>query len=71
MFRMIVEKQLNIKDRTLLLGIPNDGAIPNGVACNGGEFRVIGRSYGARPPYISLEIEKTDVDLAGVEIRGR
>jgi hypothetical protein len=67
---MIVEKQLNIKDRTLLLGIPNDGAIPSAITCNGGKFSVIGTSYGSRPPYISLEIEKTDADLAGVEIYG-
>lgn len=70
MFRMIVEKQLNIKDRTLILGIPNNGAIPSNVTCNNVKFGVIGMSYGALPPYVSLEIEKTDTDLVGAEMCG-
>lgn len=60
MFNMKIKRQLNLKDRTLLLGIPNYDGIPKVVVIKGAEHKVLGASFGARAPYFSLEIEKTD-----------
>ena len=68
MFHMIVEKQVNLKDRTLILGIPNNDAIPSCITCGSRTFRVIGVSHGVSLPYVSLEIEKTYTKLEGKEI---
>lgn len=65
MFNMKVEKQMNIKERTLLLGVPDFDKIPKTVSVNNRKFKVIGTSYGVKLPYISLEIENTNVDLTG------
>lgn len=69
MFKMKIEQQMNIKDRTLLLGIPEYNAIPGRVSANGNSFNVIGVSNGIKPPYMSLEIEKTDNELIGQTIQ--
>ena len=68
MFKMKIEKQLNIKDRTLLSGVAEYDAIPDAVSVDGNSYKVIGTSYGVKLPYISLEVEKTDNDLEGKEI---
>lgn len=68
MFNMKIERQLNIKDRTLLLGIPNYDVIPKVVVADGHEVNVIGVSHGAKLPYMSLEVEKTAEDLVGKTI---
>lgn len=65
MFKMKIEKQLNIKDRTLLAGIPEYDAIPQKIYVEGLELGVIGTSYGVKPPFVSLEVEKTNIDLIG------
>ena len=69
MFKMKIEKQLNIKDRTLLSGVAEYDTIPDAVSVDGNRYKVIGTSYGVKLPYISLEIEKTDNDLEGKEIK--
>ena len=56
---MKIEKQLNIEDRTLLLGIPKYDSIPEKVEIEGRQYKVIGISHGVKPPFVSLEIEKT------------
>jgi hypothetical protein len=69
MFEMKIEKQLNIKDRTLLLGQPNESDIPEVVSVDGHTFKVLGRSLGVQPPFVSLEIEKTNIDFIGKTIK--
>lgn len=68
MFNMKVEKQMNIKDRTLLLGIPEYDFLPEIVHTNNESYKVIGVSSGVLPPFLSLEIEKTPKDLIGKTI---
>lgn len=65
MLNMKIEKQLNIKDRTLLLGKPQTRVVPDSVSVEGNVFKVVGTSLGVTPPYISLEIERTEIDLVG------
>lgn len=62
---MKIEQQLNMKDRTLLLGKPDYNIIPNNVSVDENTFKVIGISCGVKLPYISIEIEKTDLELIG------
>jgi len=69
MFEMNIEKQLNIKDRTLLLGKTKESVIPEVVSVDGHTFKVLGRSLGVKSPFISLEIEKTNIDLVGKTIQ--
>ena len=64
MFNMKIERQLNLKDRTLLLGIPNCDIIPKVVVINKLEYKVLGVSSGIKPPYLSLEIERTNLRLS-------
>lgn len=68
MFNMKVEKQMNIKDRTLLLGMPEYDALPKVVHSNNERYKVIGASLGVLPPFLSLEIEITPNDLTGKTI---
>ena len=68
MFKMKIEKQLNIKDRTLIAGIPEYDVIPSHIEVDGHRFAVIGTSLGIQPPFISLEIERTDIHLEGKTI---
>lgn len=68
MFRMQIEHQMNINDRTLLLGIPEYDVIPKKVSSENDKYKVIGISQGVKLPYMSLEIEKTTIDLVGKEI---
>ena len=63
MFIMKIEQQLNIDDRTLLLGKPEYDVIPKTIQIDDIEYRVIGLSHGVKPPFVSLEIEKTDKNL--------
>ena len=68
MFNMKVEKQMNIKDRTLLLGIPESASLPNFVHLDNEKYKVLGASLGVLPPFLSLEIERTTNDLTGKTI---
>lgn len=65
MFNMKIDQQLNIKDRTLLLGVPEYDEIPDVIFVEKQRFHVIGVSSGSKLPYLSLEIEKTADDLTG------
>lgn len=67
MFVMKIEKQMNIKDRTLLLGVPKFDAIPKSISIDDEEYKVIGVSQGVKPPFVSLEIEKMDKKAIGKE----
>ena len=67
MFDMKIERQLNIKDRTLLLGVPKYDAIPESVEIEGKQHKVIGISHGVKPPFVSLEIEKTSKEVTGLK----
>lgn len=69
MFNMQVEQQMNIKDRTLLLGMPKYDVIPKTVFIDKKEFAVIGCSLGVKLPYLSLEIEKTTDNLVGKTLK--
>lgn len=69
MFNMRVEKQMNIKDRTLLLGVPENDVIPETISVDDKVFAVIGTSAGVKPPFMSIEIEKTTDNLTGKTIR--
>lgn len=69
MFNMQVEQQMNIKDRTLLLGVPKYDVIPKKIYADGKEFSVIGSSLGVKLPYLSLEIEKTTDNLVGKTLK--
>ena len=67
MFDMKIERQLNIKDRTLLLGVPKFDVIPESVEIEGEKHKVIGISHGVKPPFVSLEIEKTTKEVSGLK----
>ena len=69
MFNMQVEQQMNIKDRTLLLGVPEYDVIPKSIFVDEKEFVVIGSSLGVKLPYLSLEIEKTNDNLVGKTLK--
>lgn len=69
MFEMKIEKQLNITDRTLLLGKPNERIVPDSVSVDGNTFNVLGLSLGVQSPFVSLEIEKTNINLVGKTIQ--
>lgn len=68
MFDMKIEQQMNMKDRTLILGKPNYDTIPNVIKVEEKELKVIGVSSGVKFPYLSLEIEKTELQLTGKRI---
>lgn len=68
MFEMIVDCQLNLADRTLLLGVPDYFDIPKNCFFEDKELTIIGVSSGVRPPYLSLEIERIDYSLEGEKI---
>lgn len=70
MFEMKIDKQLNLQDRTLLLGEPNFNELPKIVYCGNVEYNVIGVSSGVPSPYISLEIEKEEANLVGKTLIG-
>ena len=65
MFRMKIECQLNIKDRTLIGGVAEYNVIPKEIQINHKVYKVIGLSYGIKNPKVSLEIEKTENNLQG------
>lgn len=65
MFNMKIEKQLNIKDRTLLLGVPDFDVVPESIKIDNAVYKVIGISHGVKPPFLSIEIEKTENELVG------
>lgn len=65
MFRMEVESQLNMKDRTLIGGKPAFTDIPGYIIVSGKKYRIIGVSKGIKLPYMSLEVEKTSDQLQG------
>lgn len=67
MFRMKIESQLNIEDRTLIGGVAKYNAIPRKIQVNHKLYEVIGLSYGSKPSKISLEIEKTNDKLQGFQ----
>lgn len=67
-FNMTVMQQLNLKDRTLLAGVPNFDIIPPVITMNNQKFKVIGLSQGINPPAMCIEIERTDIELIGKEI---
>lgn len=69
MFEMKIEKQMNIEDRTLLLGIPEAFVFPDSVCVDDKNYKVIGITMGCPVPFLSLEIEKTNSDLVGKIIR--
>lgn len=68
---MTIKKQLNLLDRTLILGVCNFDKIPDIIVCKNQEIKVIGVSHGIKLPYISLEIEKTNLDLIGKKITNK
>lgn len=65
MFKMEIKAQFNIADRTILGGATEFDQIPKIITIDNKEYKVIGLSYGVKPPYISLEIEEADVCLIG------
>lgn len=66
---MKVEKQMSVKDRTLIVGVPQYDTIPKKVNAGNRVFNVIGVSQGVKIPFLSLEIEKTTFNLEGKTVR--
>lgn len=66
MFKMQVERTMDLNDRTLILGIPEYDVIPDVVFIGGKKYRVLGVSHGAKYPYMSLEIERSNKHLDGM-----
>lgn len=67
MFHMKIETQLNLNDRTLLGGRPDVYRFPKTIRVGESTFAVLGVTPCVRPPYLSLEIEKTERSLIGLE----
>ena len=65
MFNMIVENQMNLIDRTVVLGKPNFDKIPKKVKFQNRIINVKGISKGVAPPFLSLEIDKIEENLVG------
>jgi|GEM_PF-3245122 len=63
MFRMKVNKQMNMRDRTLIAGEPTFDSIPSVIIIDSKEYKVLGVSQGIKPPFVSLEIERTESNL--------
>lgn len=71
MFIMMIEQQMNIKDRTLLLGIPDKyDSIPSEISVDTEKYKVVGVSMGCKAPYMSLEIETVGTKLIGKKAKG-
>lgn len=68
MFTMTIKEQLNMADRTLVLGIPDYDSIPKKVSVKGNQLGVVGVSCGGKPPFLSLEIEKISYNIVGETI---
>ena len=68
MFSMTVEKQMNLNERTLLLGKPQFDKIPKQIGINRKKIAVIGISNGVAPPFMSLEIELIKDNIVGKTI---
>ena len=68
MFDMKIERQLDMKDRTLLLGVPRYDSIPEIVEIEGKRHKVIGVSHGVKPPFVSLEIERITKPVIGYRV---
>ena len=65
MFKMKIEKQLNLKDRSLLLGFAEFKTIPEYIIVGNTKYKIIGLSSGVKLPYISVEIERINENLVG------
>lgn len=65
MFSMTVEKQMNLNERTLLLGKPQFDIIPKQIAFKDKIIDVIGISNGVALPFVSLEIEQIKDNIVG------
>ena len=70
MFNMKIGKQLNIENRTLPAGQPQFDIIPNTVEIDKKVYTVLGVSQGIKLPYMSIEIERTEKELVGYDIKG-
>lgn len=70
MFLMTVERQLNLNDRTLLLGKPQFDVIPKHITLRGKKVKIIGISSGVVLPFLSLEIEQIKDTVVGETISG-
>ena len=68
MFSMTVEEQMNLNERTLLLGKPQFDKIPKQIGINQKKITVIGISNGVAPPFMSLEIELIKDNIVGKTI---
>lgn len=68
MFSMTVEQQMNLNERTLLLGKPQFDKIPEQIGINQKKIAVIGISNGVAPPFMSLEIELIKDNIVGKTI---
>lgn len=68
MFTMTIKEQLNMGDRTLVLGIPTYDSIPKKILVKGSQLSVVGVSCGGKPPFLSLEIEKINYNVVGETI---
>ena len=65
MFRMIIEAQLNIKDRTLNGGNTEYDILPETIRVGNKQYKVFGLSQGIISPKVSLEIQPIKEDLKG------
>lgn len=70
MFKMTVEKQWCLSDRTLLSGKAEYDEIPEIVNLNKENIHVIGISSGVVPPLLSLEIERQTDNFIGKTLIG-
>lgn len=70
MFKMTVEKQWCLADRTLVLGKAEYDEIPKIVKMNKENIHVLGISSGVVPPLLSLEIERQTDDFIGKTLIG-
>ena len=65
MFKMKIEKQINIENKTLLLGISESVVFPDSVCIDDKNYKVIGVTMSCPPPFLSLEIERTNNNFVG------
>lgn len=63
MFRMKINKQMNMQDRTLISGEPTFDSIPSMIIIDSKEYKVLGVSQGVKLPFVSLEIERAESNL--------
>lgn len=68
MFEMIIKSQISIGSKTIIGGRAKYDLIPEQVVIGNKVFKILCVPQGIKPPFLAIEIEKTDSDFVGLKI---